>query len=89
MSNPYATGRFATVTGLDHITSLTDLAGIVEQMLTDLRTHPDEWENCTLDAYLDSLAGYLRDQPTPTPQTPNQPTWQLIAHTLIAATGYE
>jgi hypothetical protein len=47
-----------------------------------------EWENGTLDRFLDSLAAYANasvldggDQ--------ESPTWQLFAELVVAATGFE
>jgi hypothetical protein len=95
MTHPYDTGRFADVStqDLDAVHSHTDVARIVEQMLADLRTHPDEWENPTLQRFLDALAASLdaveplhanRGEPVP-----SQPTWKLIAELLVMASGYE
>jgi hypothetical protein len=93
VTNPYDTGRFAEVSGLDQVESHLDVAGIVQQMLTDLREHPNEWENGTLERFLDALAASLEALPAAHTnrgeQTPTQPTWQLIAKTLVKASGYE
>jgi hypothetical protein len=62
-------------------------------MLDDLRGHPTEWENHPLDRFLEALAAHLdalphgyanRGEPFPA-----QPTWQLLAEVLVAASGYE
>lgn len=62
-------------------------------MLTDLRTHPTAWENPTLERFLDALAARLEALPTlylnRGEQLPDQPTWKLLAETLVAASGYE
>jgi hypothetical protein len=95
MSTPYDTGRPAEVA--DHVLaavrSHTDVARIVEQMLDDLRAHPDEWENPTLEQFLDALAASL-DALEPLhinrgETLPSQPTWKLLAEVLVMATGYE
>ena len=43
MNGDYTTGRFAEVGDLDRIADHTDVAQVVKQMLTDLRSHPAEW----------------------------------------------
>ena len=93
MSSPYDTGRFADITGLDQVSTHADVAGTVEQMLADLRNHPNNWENPTLERYLQALAACLDDLPSRYnnrgEQFPDQPTWQLLAEILVTASGYE
>lgn len=93
MPDPYDAGRFAEVSGLDQVDSHLDVAGIVQQMVTDLRQHPDEWENGTLERFLDALAALLEALPSlyanRGEQAPAQPTWQMVAETLVKASGYE
>lgn len=70
-----------------------DLVQFIRALRTDLGVNEDEWENPTLDRYLEALAawtndmdGYFRnhDQVVPT-----EPTWGLVAQMLLAAHGYE
>jgi hypothetical protein len=93
MSSPYDTGRFAQVADLDQVATHTDVAVVVEQMLADLRAHPAEWENATLERFLDALATCLEALPARYTnrgeQLPDQPTWKLLAETLVTASGYE
>jgi hypothetical protein len=75
------------------VQSHTDVARVVEQMLDDLREHPHEWENWTLEQFLDALAASL-DALEPLhlnrgETLPSQPTWKLLAQILVMATGYE
>ncbi len=62
-------------------------------MRADLHAHPAEWENHTLERYLDALAAIIdsvdnqlrnrgEDQPP-------QLDWALLARLLVGATGYE
>jgi hypothetical protein len=76
-----------------NITSKTELAGFVRALRDDLRRAPEEWENGTLDRYLNALAGWIEDcdgyyenQGRPVPTTP---TWRDVADMLIAAKMYE
>ncbi len=93
MSNPYETGRFAEVSGLDQIASHTDLARVVNEMLSDLRRHPSDWENPTLERFLDALSASLEGLPSLYANRgesfPDQPTWKLLAEALVMASGYE
>jgi hypothetical protein len=95
MTSAYDTGRFADVSDQDlaAVRTHTDVAQIVEQMLTDLRAHPDEWENPTLERFLDALAASLDAlEPLHTNRgeaVPSQPTWKLLADVLVKASGYE
>ena len=93
--NPYETGRMADISedNLEQVATPTDVANIIEQMTADLQAHPSEWENHTLERFLEALACYLPSQQQvyinngePYPVTP---TWKLFAEALVAATGYE
>ena len=86
MTTPWATGRFTTAAELvDHTHERPDLARLVQAMRSDLVVHPGEWENGTLERFLDALAALL-EQPE---RTPEGPTWHQLAQLLVTATGYE
>lgn len=93
MSSPYDTGRFAEVDGLGQVSSHADAARIVVQMLDDPRAHPTEWENPTLERFLDAPAGRQEGLPglyaNRGEQFPTQPTWKLLTEALVSASGYE
>ncbi|MFF4890446.1 DUF7660 family protein [Micromonospora chersina] len=95
MSSAYETGRFANVRPdeLDHVATNTDAAEIVARMLTDLRAHPTEWENHTLERFLDALESSLRGLPwlyrNRGDDFPDQPTWKQFTEALVMATGRE
>ncbi|WP_285556100.1 DUF7660 family protein [Actinoplanes regularis] len=95
MTSAYDTGRFADVSdeNLAAVRSHVDAARIVEQMLADLRAHPDQWENSTLERFLDALAASLDAvEPLHTNRggpVASQPTWRLLAELLVKASGYE
>ncbi|MGO4616409.1 hypothetical protein AB4305_19230 [Nocardia sp. 2YAB30] len=84
----YETGRFADITpaDVDAVSSRTHTVQIVHRMLHDLRAHPDEWENHTLDRFLEALAACLADNER---YNTAQPTWTLLTRALVTATGYE
>jgi hypothetical protein len=94
VTNPWETGRPANVGNLlGRVEDHRDVASIVNAMRTDLLAHPHEWENHTLERYLDALAAIIdavdsllgnRGE-----ELPAQPSWSLIAELLVAASGYE
>lgn len=84
---PYDTGRFADIPPDDVAAVKTggDVARIVERALADLNgTGQDEWENATLDRFLDALSGVLDSG-----RYVRQPSWADVAELLVRATGYE
>ncbi|MCW3818053.1 hypothetical protein ONA91_26750 [Micromonospora sp. DR5-3] len=91
--NPYESGRFAETSALDPVASPADVARIVEEMLADLEAHPGEWENTSLETFLDALSRSLRGLPqlyrNLGEDFPDPPTWKQLAEALVMATGYE
>lgn len=87
MGSPFDTGRFADVDGLRQVASAGDAAVVVEQMLADLQSHPTEWENPTLDRFLDALAGCLEAEAAASER--GGLTWRRFAELLVKASGYE
>ena len=76
------------------VQSRMDLASFVAGLVTDLKQRPEEWENPTLDRYLDALSSYLYDLPgwcrNISPETdPDKAQWQLFAVALAGAVVYE
>jgi hypothetical protein len=93
MRSPYDTGRFADVGDISNVTTMTDVADVVQRMLGDLLAHPDEWENPTLERFLEALAASLEgiphayaNQGKPFPKEPN---WRIVTEVLVMASGYE
>lgn len=90
----WQTGRFAHVDGAAQVASRQDVERVIAQMRADLAERGSrEWENPTLDrflealeAVLDGLPGHLACQGK---AEATQPDWALLAHILVAATGYE
>lgn len=95
VSSAYGTGRFASISpdDLNHVATRGDAADIVRRMLADLRAHPTEWENHTLENFLDALEASLSGLPAlyrnRGDHLADHPTWKLLAEALIMATGYE
>ena len=71
-----------------------DLAAFVGELRQDLLGHPDEWQNLTLDHYLESLSAWLADMADSYFRTngepiPEGPSWRALAEMLLAAKYYE
>jgi hypothetical protein len=88
MSPDYETGRFAHVTDIDQVATAADVQRVLSEMRSDLQNHPDEWENPTLDRYLDALAASVETLEE-AHSGGQQPTWRLVAELLVKASGYE
>jgi hypothetical protein len=77
----------------DHVTSREELAQFVLALRTDLAEHPDEWENVTLDRYLEALAAYIADAPgwyrNNNIALPPNGDWTFFARVLAGAAIYE
>lgn len=62
-------------------------------MLTGQRVHAAEWENPTLERFLDALAGSLQGLPglyaNRGERFPESPTWKTFAEALVMASVYE
>jgi hypothetical protein len=90
----WQTGRFADVNGVERVASREDVQRVIAQMHADLAGRGSrEWENPTLDRFLEALgavleglSGRLANQGK---AEPAQPSWALLAQILVAATGYE
>jgi hypothetical protein len=93
MRDPYDTGRFAEVGDISSVTTIMDAADVVQRMLSDLLAHPDEWENPTLERFLEALVASLEGMPHACANRgehfPKEPTWRILAEALVMATGYE
>jgi len=79
---------------VETITTRDDLVRFIRILLQDLRDHGKDWENPTLERYLDALAawtgnmeGYFRN--VRKTSAPVEPTWKLIGYMLLAARIYE
>ncbi len=93
MNSGYETGRFANVGDLAQVSNHTDAAQVVQRMLADLRAHPTEWENATLERFLEALAASLKALPglyaNRGERLPEPPNWKVFTEALVMASGYE
>ena len=70
-----------------------DLSRFVGLLAQDLIDRPDEWENPSLERYLDALSasigamdGFFRN--IHGTEVPEQPSWQLIGEMLLSGKYY-
>ena len=69
-----------------------DLIAVIAHMRTDLAANPEDWENPTLDRFLESMAAWLSEFPQSylnTRQPVPGPDWRFVADVLLAARVYE
>ena len=88
MAHGYETGR-ATDQSPSGIRTRNDFGEYVLRVLADYReAGATEWENNTLERFLDGLSALAlaraHDQ-----RGQEDPSWQLFAEIIAAATGYE
>ena len=84
---PYESGRFADVTPTQvaAVRSSNDFAALVQRMREDLLgTGQTEWENPTLERFLEALAAVAGDR-----GSDRRLTWSDLADLLVTASGYE
>lgn len=70
-----------------------DLSQFVGALREDLATHPERWENPTLDRFLAAMEAWIEDMEdyyknTGQPSA-DVPTWKTFGDILMAATMYE
>lgn len=70
-----------------------DLVRLISQIAKDFRNHSDDWENVTVDAFLEALSAWLEDADglyqNLNKEFPAQPTWSFVAEMVLAARIYE
>jgi hypothetical protein len=76
-----------------HVKSKDDFIEFVGFLIRNLKANPADWENKTLDSYLEGIQswtedmdGYYINNNLPIPENIN---WKVFADILIAATIYE
>lgn len=63
-----------------------DAVRLLEALVENLQGHPDEWENPTLERYLEAMAAWLGSARVREIQ---EPSWELFCQALEAAKIYE
>lgn len=90
----WQTGRFAHVDSAPQVASRQDAQRVIAQMRADLAGRGSrEWENPTLDRFLEALEAVLDGLPGQLAKQggaeADHAAWALLAQVLVAATGYE
>jgi hypothetical protein len=77
---------------LSQVRTRQDLVEFIRALNTNLLENGDNWENPTLERYLDAMAawiadmdGFYKNQGVKVPKA----NWQLMGQILLAATIYE
>jgi hypothetical protein len=86
----YQTGR-ATDVDPSRVETRDDFARFLSAVLADFRAAgAAEWENGTLDRFLDGFAAFADTRVAAVPQHQQElASWRLFADMVRAATGYE
>lgn len=76
------------------IQSKTDFINFLKYLHQDFCDHPEQWENVTLESYLEALSAYAQDVDTyyknnHIPIDAALPTWRVFADLLKGASIYE
>jgi hypothetical protein len=75
------------------ITSKEDFLNFVELLIKDLQVNPNDWENQTLESYLEAIAGWTEGMEGYYANTgqhlPKDIPWKVLADILMAASMYE
>ena len=87
---PNETGQ-ATDVDPSRVETREDFAHFLSALLADFRaTGASEWENGTLDRFLDAFAAFAGAQVVDVPERRQKhASWRLFAEIVQAATGYE
>lgn len=78
---------------VDSIETREELAEFVEALLSDLETNRDDWENPTLERFLEAMGAWIRAMPSAYGnmgrQLPHDTAWRAVADILLASKMYE
>ena len=69
----------------ESIMTQKDFLAYLTELRTNLSEHPDQWENLSLDAFLDAMGRWVEDSGF----APPAHTWTAAACLLRAGRGYE
>jgi len=81
------------VESTESVQTRQDLAAFALELREDLIQNEARWENPTLERFLEAFAAWCTDMPgyfsNRGEQEPPQPSWNLVANMLMAASEYE
>jgi len=76
-----------------HIKTRADFVAFIHSLLRDFRERPEQWENVSLEAYLEAIAAWVQDMDgyylKGGEKVPKHPTWKNLGEILLAARSYE
>ncbi|MEV5790251.1 hypothetical protein [Streptomyces sp. NPDC052192] len=77
----------------DEVTSREELVAFIAQLRDDFVERGEQWENATLDRFLDALTAWIGSSPSwyrnVGQEMPAKGDWTLFARALSAAVVYE
>jgi len=71
-----------------NVESKDDLIQFIKDLRHDLQVNPHEWENLTLEAFLEAMEAWLEDSKD-AGFLPEQPEWKSLAAILYMGKLYE
>lgn len=78
---------------LNKIENKGDLVNFIGVLINDLQVNPNEWENISLQNYLEAMQSWIEDMDgweiNSKIDTSKMTSWQLIGHILLASKIYE
>lgn len=78
---------------VDLVSTREDFARFLTDALADLRNRPQDWENDTLESFLEAWSAWVMAMPSLCKnlgkRVPDQPDWNLLANMVMAARIYE
>ncbi|MEH7452795.1 DUF7660 family protein [Gottfriedia acidiceleris] len=69
----------------ENVKTKNDFIMFVESLRSDLNTNEVEWENVTLEAYLEAMKAWMTD----TDRLSDSPSWKDFAVILLSGRFYE
>ena len=69
----------------ENVKTKNDFIKFVESLRSDLDTNEKEWENITLEAYLEAMEAWMTD----TDKLSDSPSWKDFAVILLSGRFYE
>lgn len=78
---------------VDDVGNKEDFLKFMNALISDLKANPEDWENSSLESYLEAINNWTNDmdgyyQNTNQP-IPTDVNWKVFAEILTAATMYE
>ena len=75
-----------------NIVTKKDFVLFVSELKDDFQKNPHEWENSTIDRYLEALSAWINDDDNMTEtggQIGDTPSWKTLGMILLVAKYYE